>query len=66
MRLISLILPIPLQLETLPQILSSTKYLAVSCQNNAFDTIVDTCDSEEMFEFIGHDVCEGIVVVWSI
>lgn len=66
MRLISLILAISLQLKPLTKILTRAEYLAMSCQDNTFDSIVNTGKAEEMLELVCHNVREGIAVLWPV
>ena len=66
MRPLRFLLPIPLQFESLIEILSSAEHLPMACENDGLDAIVDAGDAEEVLEFVGHDVCEGIVVIWAV
>jgi hypothetical protein len=60
------ILAVSLQSEALVEILTWAEEFTVTGQNDDFDTIVDAGEAEEVFDLVGHDVGEGIVLRWAV
>lgn len=66
MRPISLVLAISLQPKTLIQILSGAKDSPMASHYNDLHSIIDTRESKEVLNLIGHDIRKGIVVLRSV
>lgn len=66
MRSISLPFPAAPQNKSLIQILSGTKHSSMAREDNAFYSVIDAGEIEKVLEFVGHDICEGIVVLGAV